>query len=200
MVLFPMLAMLASACGGGGNEDSATQQSAAPAAQQPAPESGPPATAPPDPALDDSHMATAVVTGKTAAAVDLKYEIAERPEPGRPVEIELSFAPRLAADVLRASVSGVEGLTVVSGAAATFESVEAGERYRSSLVLQADGPGLYYVTVAAEMVTAVQTDARVFSIPVAVGTVPSQAKAEPAVDADGQAIQPMPAEETVDSK
>lgn len=198
MLSIPILAVLATACGGGG-EDSATQQAAAPVSQQPEPAAGPPATAASDPALDDSHMATAVVTGKAAAAVDLKYDIAERPEPGQPVEVELSFAPRLAADELRASISGVEGLTVVSGAAETFESVEAGERYRSKLLLQADGPGLYYVTVAAEMVTAVQTEARVFSIPVAFGAVPAQAKAAPAVDAEGQAIQPMRAEETSDS-
>ena len=49
---------------------------------------------------DDQRMANAVVTGKTAAAVDLKYDVLAKPAVGQPFEVELALLPRVAADSL----------------------------------------------------------------------------------------------------
>jgi hypothetical protein len=46
------------------------------------------------------------------------------------------------------------------------------------------------------MVTKVQSDARTFSVPVAVGSVQAAQKAAPEMDASGQPVESMPAAES----
>jgi hypothetical protein len=155
-----------------------------------------PAAEAPAPDDDEKKLANAVVTGKTTAPVDLKYDVLAKPEVGQPFEVELAFRPRLSADVLEVEVTGIPGVTVVSGATGRFEAVRTGERHALKVVVRADGPGLYYLGVVARMVTKVQTDARTFSVPVVVGDVAAAEKPAPATDASGQAIESLPAVET----
>jgi hypothetical protein len=145
-------------------------------------------------AVEDAR-ATAT-SGKSTAAVDLEYDVLAKPEPGQPFEIELAFTPRVPADALEVEVTPIPGLTVVSGGTARFENVEPATRYTSRITVSADQPGLYYLGVVARMVSKVQTEARAFSVPAVVGTVPAAAKPQPDVDATGQAVQSMPASET----
>ena len=165
---------------------------------QPAATQGPDATTPAPVASspDDEKMANAVATGKTAAAVDLKFDVPVKPAVGEPFELELAFLPRLAADSLEVEVTGIPGLTLVSGGTSRFEGVSAGDRHVMRVLVRADAPGLYYVGVAAKMVTKVQTDARTFSVPVAVGNVQAAQKAAPEMDAAGQPVESMPAAES----
>ena len=145
---------------------------------------------------EDSRLATAVVSGKTSAPVDLKYDLAAKPAVGQPFEIELVFQPRLPADTLEVEVSGMTGLTVAEPTAFKFEKVQSGTPYPQKITVQAAADGTYYVSVIARMITQVQTEVRTFSVPVVVGTAPAPvAKPAPQVDASGQAIQPMPATE-----
>jgi len=145
-------------------------------------------------AVEDAK-ATAT-SGKSAAAVDLEYDVLAKPEPGQPFEIELVFVPRLPADVLEVEVTPIPGIVLVSGGSERFENVTPATRYSSRVTVRADQPGLYYLGVVARMVTKVETEARAFSVPAVVGTLPAEAKAQPDTDATGQAIQSMPAEET----
>ena len=191
-LLLMALAALSTACGGKDEEAASTgeQQDAAPAAaaSEPAPMSSAPG---------DERMANAVVAGKTAAAVDLKYDVLAKPEVGQPVEVELVFIPRAPADTLEVEVTGIEGLTVVSGGALRFVDVQAGQRYDGKVLVQAAAPGLYYIGLAAKMISKVQTEVRTFSVPVVVGSVPAiTQKPAPATDASGQPIESMPAVET----
>ena len=161
--------------------------SAAPAAEAPVAAGGPfgPAevwlngAAAPAESPDDKRMANAVVTGKTTAPVDLKYDVLAKPNVGQPFEVELAFSPRLPADALEVEVTGIPGLTVVSGGATRFEGVLAGDRHVAKVLVQADAPGIYYANVVAKMITQVQTEARTFSVPVVVGAVPAAQKIEP---------------------
>jgi len=178
------------ACSRGEDEQASNSETPA-AVGAPAAGAAAPAESP-----DDKRMANAVVTGKTTAPVDLKYDVLAKPDVGQPVEIELAFSPRLAADVLEVEVTGIPGLTVVNGGATRFEGVMPGERYVAKALVQADAPGIYYANVVARMITQVQTEARTFSVPVAVGAVPAAQKTEPAADASGEAIQSLPAEES----
>jgi len=184
------LAAVLAACGRGEEEQAAATVTPA-GAGAPAEGAAAPAESP-----DDKRMANAVVTGKVGAPVDLKYDVLAKPDVGQPFEIELALSPRLAADVLEVEVTGIPGLTVVSGGATRFEGVTAGERYVAKALVQADAPGIYYANVVAKMVTQVQTEARTFSVPVVVGAVPAAQKAEPEKDATGEAIQSLPAEES----
>lgn len=195
-LVLSMVAALA-ACGSGGKEAS---PAAPPATETPpaAVTAGPPPPAPVDQSFADAveDARTTATSGKAAAAVDLKYDVLAKPEPGQPFEIELAFVPRLPADALEVEVTAIPGVTIVSGATARFENVMPATRYTTRVQAGAEAPGLYYLGVVARMVTKVQTEARAFSVPVVVGTVPATAKPQPAVDTKGQAIQSMPAEET----
>jgi len=190
--LMPLIALsiLLSACGGSDEPAAgaaATPESAA-VAESP--------VAAPAESPEDKRMANAVVTSKTSAPVDLKYDVLTKPEIGQPFEIELALLPRLRADALEVEVTGIPGLAVVSGGALRFDGISGGERHVTKVLVQADAPGIYYVNVIARMVTQVQTEARTFSVPVVVGTVAPAAKATPATDASGDAIQVLPAEES----
>lgn len=190
-LLLIALAALATACGGK-DEETAASSEPAPAAEQPAAPAGAAAAAP-----GEERMANAVVTSKTAAAVDLKYDMSAKPDVGQPFEIELVFVPRAPADALQVEITGMEGLTVVSGGALAFENVQAGERYAGKVLVQADAAGLYYIGLVAKMSSKVQTEARSFSVPVVVGTAPAAVqKPAPETDATGQPIESMPAVET----
>jgi len=145
---------------------------------------------------EDKRLANAVPTGKTAAPVDLKYDVLAKPQVGQPFEIELALLPRLAADALEVEVTGIPGLAIVSGGAARFEGVSSGDRHVARVLVQADAAGIYYANVVARMISQSRSEARTFSVPVVVGNVAAVQKAEPAKDATGEAIQSMPAVES----
>jgi hypothetical protein len=192
-LLVVTLAAVLAACGGK-DEEPLPAQSPPPAAKQ---ASGSPT---PQPAVaGDERLANAVVTGKTAAAVDLRYELLVKPGVGQPFEVELVFLPRSPADVLEVEVTGMPGLTIVNAGTLRFENVQTGGRYAAKVLAQAADPGLYYVGLVARMVSKVQTEARSFSVPVAVGTIPASAeKPAPTTDASGQPVESMPAVESGD--
>jgi lipoprotein-anchoring transpeptidase ErfK/SrfK len=185
------LALMLAACGGGG-EDPTAPVPASPEGKPTAPAARPRAAA----ETVDPKLATAVASGKTAAGVDLKYDLPAKPAPGQDFQVALVLLPRVPADALEVAVTGIEGLTVVSGAEARFEKVQSGETHTATVTVRAGRPGLYYLGVSAKMITQVQTEARAFSVPVVVGSVAAAGKTAPATDASGQAVEPMPAEES----
>jgi hypothetical protein len=144
-----------------------------------------------------AHMANAVVTSKSTAPIDLKYDLPAKPDVAQPFEIELTFQPRMQADVLDLEFTDMPGLLLVGARTAKFAKVVPGEAYATRVLVRADAPGLFYISVVAKMVTQVQTEARAFSIPVVVGTAPATSqKAAPEKDASGQPIESMPAQES----
>jgi hypothetical protein len=147
-------------------------------------------------AKDERRMANAVTTGKAGAALDLQYELAPKPMVGAPFIIDLSFIPRVTADSLEVQLSATPGLRITSAETVRFDSVQAGERYAAQATVIGDTAGLYYVGVIVRMATKVQTDARTFSIPVAVGEIPAAEKPAPKLDAEGKPIAPLPAAES----
>jgi hypothetical protein len=174
------LASLAVACGGGNGNSAADKAAPADAAGK----SSTQAAAAAAKAAEDDGLANAVAVGKTAAAVDLKYNLAARPALGQPFELELVLLPRIAADTLEVQATGMPGLVVAGGAAAKFDQVVPDEKYAAKVLLQVTEPGLYYVGVTAKLVNKVQTDSRTFSVPVVVGQLPAVEKpASAAVEA-----------------
>ena len=181
---------LVTACGGGKDDDSAAT-SAGQAKASKAVSATPPASA------DEKHarLAAAVSDGKTTAPVDMRYDLPAKPELGQPFEVELVFETRLPADKLDLEITEAPGLTIVGEKTASFAPVERAQPYSSKVLVQGDNPGLYYIGVLAKVSTKVQTETRAFSVPVVIGDPPSAQKASPAVDAAGQAVQSMPAQE-----
>jgi hypothetical protein len=153
------------------------------------------ATPPANAADKQSRRAEAVVDSKTTAPVDMQYELLAKPALGQPFEVELAFTTRLPAAALDIEVNEAPGLTVVGQKTARFEMVESGQVYTTKVLVQGDTAGLYYLGVMAKMSTQVQTETRVFAVPVVIGSPPAAQKANPPKDASGQAIQSMPAKE-----
>jgi hypothetical protein len=190
------LASLAVACGGGDEKAAADKAAPAGAAAKAAKQAAADAAK----AAEDDGLANAVAVGKTAAAVDLKYNLAARPAIGQPFEVELVLLPRVAADTLEVQATGMPGLVVAGGAEAKFNQVVAGEKYAAKVLLQVTEPGLYYVGVTAKLVNKVQTDSRTFSVPVVIGQLPAAEKATPAAmgaNSGGEAVEASKAVETV---
>lgn len=186
------LALLLAACGGGGKETEA------PAPAKPANKAETPAAAVQSPGeAGDPKFANAVASGKTTAGVDLKYDLASKPEPGRDFVVELALLPRHLADRLEVETTGIPGLVVVDGATAKFEKVVPGETYSVKVTVRAEQQGVYYLGVSAKMISQVQTEARTFSVPVVVGSPAAAEKTVPATDASGDPVEPMPAVESV---
>ncbi|NJD30303.1 MAG: hypothetical protein FIB04_00240 [Gammaproteobacteria bacterium] len=199
LLLVAALAALAAGCGGG-EEKAAKKESAAAGAEAgkaSAAGAGKQAGAAGVAKAEDDGMANAVAMGKTAAAVDLKYDMSVKPDVGQPFEVELAFIPRVAAEALEVEASGMAGLVLASGSKARFENVVAGERYVAKMLVQVNQPGLYYIGVTAKMVSKVQAEARTFSVPIVVGTVlPAEQKPSPAAAAPGATVKSMQAVET----
>jgi hypothetical protein len=179
---------LIAACGSE-TEPEATQTTAT--APQPAPTA--PAKAPDD---RTARMARAVGDGKPGAAVDIRYEIAAKPEVGVPTEVQVAFVPRAGVDSLDATITGMEGVTVAGNLKPHFDNVEAGRPYEHTFSLLPDRTGVYYITVSVTTALGGASIGRTFSIPFVVGTPTAQRKADPPKDASGQAIESMKGQES----
>jgi hypothetical protein len=158
----------------------------------------PAAAAKPAVAVNDStaKMARAVGNGKPGAAVDIKYDILARPAAGTPVQVDVALIPGPGVDSMEATFTGMDGITLAGSLTASFPEVKSGETYKHTLSLLPDRNGVFYITVAVNTQMAGNTLGRTFSLPFVVGKTPVQEKpAAPAVDATGQAIEPMQAEE-----
>ncbi|HEX7114466.1 MAG TPA: hypothetical protein VF193_05005 [Steroidobacter sp.] len=182
---------LLTACG------STEEPSPPPAATNPAPAAAPaPAPEPAQPEDPTAKMAKAVIaSGKPGAAVDIRYDFKAKPAIGTPVELEIAFVPSAPAETLEATLRGMEGLSLTGPLTATFNNVQRGEAYMHTITVLPQTSGVFYVSASVSMKTGDTSMGRTFAIPLVVGEVPAQKKAEPMRDASGEAIEPMQAEE-----
>jgi hypothetical protein len=179
--------VLLAACGADPDPDATAAGDAAPKPEAPA------AKAPDDPT---AKMARAVGDAKPGAAVEIRYEILDKPEVGKPTQIEVAFIPRAGVDSLDATISGMEGITVAGDLKAHFEKVASGKPYQHTFSLLPDRAGVYYVTVSVTTTLGGASIGRTFSIPFVVGAPVAQQKATAPNDASGQAIESMKGEES----
>jgi len=153
----------------------------------------PTAAAPVD---ETTTFAKAVGDGKPGAAVNIRYEFAGKPALGTPTELDVAFIPSVGVDSLEATLAGMDGITLAGNLQASFSAVEAGKPYRHQISVLPDRTGVFYITVSVTTHIAGSEVGRTFSIPFVVGQPPLQQKAAPAKDEKGEAIQPMPVQET----
>jgi hypothetical protein len=194
--LSAILAVAASALTACGSGDAP-----APAPQQPAP-----VAQAPKPADPTAKMARAVVSGKSGAAVELKYDVLSKPEPGKPIEIDLALISGSVADSLTVNVTAAPGLEVLSNATGNFGTLKFGEVAHHKVTVRADRADVVYLTVTAIVNAVGVNSARTFAIPLiftepgATGTptaaVHATNDAQTKPDATGQKIQSMPAQES----
>jgi hypothetical protein len=176
--------MFLAACG----SDSEPEASPAPARK--------PKVAAGQPGDETATYAKAVSDGKPGAAVNIRYEFSGKPSAGTPTDLDVAFIPSAGVDSLEATVAGMDGISVTGDLKPSFNSVEAGKPYRHKLTVVPDHTGMFYITVSVTTQIAGSTIGRTFSIPFLVGQPVAQQKTTPAKDAKGEAIEPMPAQES----
>ena len=128
----------------------------------------------------DNRFASAVYLAKGMPAVDVKYDLLSKPTAGQPLELELLLEPRLNSDLLEFTVTGMPGIEVASGGAASFQNVQGHQRYTAKAVIQPVEAGVYYLSVTAKASSKVQSDEVAFSVPVVVAAAPAGSTAAPA--------------------
>ncbi len=112
-------------------------------------------------------MVQAASQGKSLVDVDLKFELAQRPTLGQPLEIDLALIPQLAASPVSISVSGAEGMDLAADSRQfDFPSVESGEVYRHTLTVTPNAEGLLILVLTAAVKHEDATDSKVFAIPI----------------------------------
>jgi len=112
-------------------------------------------------------MVQASSQGKSQVPVELKFEIAQRPKVGQPLEINLALIAQISASPATIQVSGADDVSVAPGAN-QFEiaSAEAGEVYRHTVSVTPNAEGVVLVGVTVVLKHDEMVDQRAFSIPI----------------------------------
>lgn len=184
-------ALLLVGCGGAAQPESAADAGAAmPAATEAA-----------------SKLVSAVSSGKPGAAVDLKFDIAQRPRIGESLPVSI-VVTTLAADITKLQVifQSTDGIQVVDGLELNAPANPAsGQSFSHTVIVLPQKDGVSYLSAVAlvEAASAGSSVARTFAIPIIVGDVVA-AEAAMAETADagvasgqgGERVVPLPADES----
>jgi hypothetical protein len=115
-------------------------------------------------------MVEAASPGKSDLAVQLKFELQQRPTVGQPLDINVAVLPRIDANPAEIQVTGGDGLTVAPGTTHfDLAAVEAGQVYRQSFTVTPGAEGVLLLGVTLSLKHDDTTDTRAFSIPLIVG-------------------------------
>jgi hypothetical protein len=112
-------------------------------------------------------MVQAAAQGKSQVPVELKFDIAQRPKVGQPLDIKLALISQIAATSATIQVNGADDVSVSPGAN-QFEipSEEAGEVYRETVNVTPNAEGVVVLGVTVSLKHDEIVDQRVFSIPI----------------------------------
>jgi hypothetical protein len=112
-------------------------------------------------------MVQAVGQGKSQVPVELKFDIAQRPKVGQPVDINLALIAQIAASPATIQVAGAEDISVAAGASQfDIPSEEAGEVYRETINVTPNAEGVVVLGVTVSLKHDETVEQRVFSIPI----------------------------------
>jgi hypothetical protein len=114
-------------------------------------------------------MVEAASQGKAQAAVDLKFELVQKPKVGQPLEINLALLPQVDAKSATIQLAAGEGFTLAD-AAGQFDipTIAAGEVYRHTVNLLPTTEGVLLIGVTLLLKNDDGAETRSFSIPVIV--------------------------------
>lgn len=152
-------AVVLSAC----NKDSGSTPAAAPQVKPSAPV---PQKRGPSAAEQTVGMVEATVQGKSQAPVTLKFDLAQRPKVGQPLEISLAMIPQVAASPATIQVSGGDDVTVAGAKQFDIAAAEAGDVYRQTVNVTPTAEGVLLVWVSVSLKHDEVTDVKTFSIPI----------------------------------
>jgi hypothetical protein len=112
-------------------------------------------------------MVQAATDGKSSVPVELKFDIAQRPKVGQPLEVTLALIAEISASPVTIQVTGAEDISVAA-AANQFDipSEEAGQVYRETVNVTPNAEGVALLSVTVVLKHDEIVDQRVFSIPI----------------------------------
>ena len=114
-------------------------------------------------------MVQAAAVGKSQAPVDLKFDVAQRPKVGQPVEINLALIAQISASPVTIQVAGADDVAIApAGKQFEIPSEEAGEVYRQTLSVTPNAEGVVLLNVTVSLKHDELLDQRAFSIPIIV--------------------------------
>jgi hypothetical protein len=146
------------------------RDSGATAAPKPVPHINPKAAAPAPGATaaeQTAGMVEAASQGKSSVPVELKFDIAQRPKVGQPLDIDLALIAQIPASPATIQVSGADDVSVAPGAKQfDIASEEAGEVYKHTVNVTPNAEGVVLVDVTVLLKHDEVVDQRVFSIPI----------------------------------
>lgn len=118
----------------------------------------------------DKDMVSAVSGAKSSAIVDLKFKLGARPEPGKPIDIDIAVIPKVAGARIRVLLQNAEGLEIRSGQEMLLsEPLAAGESAIHRVTVVPARDGVFAMTAVALVDTDQSSVTRTFAIPVIVG-------------------------------
>jgi hypothetical protein len=116
-------------------------------------------------------MVSAVPGGKREGAPVLKFEIKQRPEVGKPVDVDLAFVPEADTESIDVLFRGGEGLEVQGGEGLPrTEKPEAGVPVHYTLHVTAKRDGLFAISAVVLTDTPAGSISHTYAIPVLAGT------------------------------
>ena len=111
-------------------------------------------------------MVEAAGQGKSQVPVELKFDFAQRPKVGEPLEVNLALIAQISASPATVQVSGADDVAVAGGNQFDIPSEEAGEVYRHTINVTPNAEGVVLLGVIVSLKHDELTDQRVFSIPI----------------------------------
>lgn len=151
--------------------------------------------------LDDAvpaRPARAASIGKPAAPVALNFNVAHSIAAGEPSPVEIDLSAGIDADSLEVEWVPSAGLMLAkTDVALNIANVQKNKLYRNTVTVSAAGNGEYFLGIVATLRRAGYTQTRAFSIRIVVGTALAKAKSVLPTDAQGNAVESLPAQESV---
>jgi hypothetical protein len=112
-------------------------------------------------------MVQAATQGKSQVPVELKFDIAQRPKVGQPLDINLALIAQISASSASLQVTGADDVSVAAGANQfDIPSEEAGQVYRQTVNVTPNAEGVLLLGVTVSLKHDEIVDQRVFSIPI----------------------------------
>ena len=112
-------------------------------------------------------MVQAAAQGKSQVPVELKFDIAQRPKVGQPLDINLALIAQVAASPATIRVTGADDVSVAAGADQfDIPTEEAGEVYKETVNVTPNAEGVVLLAVTVLLKHDEIVDQRVFSIPI----------------------------------
>jgi hypothetical protein len=165
LMLFCLAAVAVSACHG----DSGTPATAAAAAPTARLNAAPSVKKGPSAADQTAGMVEAAAQGNSTVPVLLKFELAQKPQIGKPLQVDIAVMPQIAASPAAIQITGAEGLEVASDTSKIeIPAVEGGEVYRQSLKVTPTVDGVLLLGLTVSLKHDEITESRGFSIPLIV--------------------------------